>query len=262
MTDVPLQEQVAAAIAAARATPQALAPRMALFQLAAVTGDWARARSQLETLRMLDPDCAMLARVYGRLIDAEATRCEVFAGAAPPVAFGPPTPWLAMLADALRRETTGEVEAARRLRAAALDTVPARGGIIEGERFAWIMDADDRLGPVIEAVIDGQYRWLPFEHLQALRAEPPRALRDLVWQPATLTLVNGQDMPAFLPARYPGSARDASDAVRLGRETRWLDTPAGPRGLGQRMLASDLGDHALLDLRSLRLEPAAAAADV
>jgi type VI secretion system protein ImpE len=165
-----------------------------------------------------------------------------------------------MLAGALKHEARGEPEAARRLRAAARDAAPACPGMIDGERFAWIMDADERFGPVLEVIVEGQYRWLAIEHLQAIRAEPPRAMRDLVWQPVTLTLAAGQDLQAFVPVRYPGSEQDAADRIRLAGETRWVETAAGPRGLGQRLLSSDLGDHALLDLRMLRLDPSPVAA--
>ncbi|KAB2859961.1 MAG: GTP-binding protein, partial [Bauldia sp.] len=34
--------------------------------------------------------------------------------------------------------------------------------------FEWIADADSRLGPTLEVVINGRYGWLPFEHMAAL----------------------------------------------------------------------------------------------
>ena len=36
---------------------------------------------------------------------------------------------------------------------------------IDGKAFAWMADADMRLGPVLEAVINGRYYWVPLVHL-------------------------------------------------------------------------------------------------
>lgn len=247
-----LREEISAAMAAVRASPQAAAPRMALFQLACVVGDWERARAQLDTLAKLDPEYTLLARVYGRLIGAEATRRRVFAGAEQPVALGEPPAWLAMMAQALRLDDRGEAAGARALRERARQEAAARPGRIEDEDFAWAMDADPRLGPTLEVVVDGQYRWLALDGLRELRAEAPRAMRDLVWQPATLLLAGGGELGVFVPARYPGSELEEDDAVRLAKETRWIDRDGEQWGLGQRVLTTDLGDHAFLDLRRLR----------
>ncbi|WP_372623337.1 type VI secretion system accessory protein TagJ [Falsiroseomonas sp.] len=256
-----LQEEIVAAAAAIRAAPGAPAPRMALFQLSAVVGDWTRARSQLEMLVKLDPEYALFAHVYGRLLDAEVVRQRVFAGREKPVALGEPPAWLAMLAEALRLDGEGAPAEARELRARARASAPARAGSIGEERFAWLMDADPRLGPALEAVVEGQYRWLPLDRLEELRATAPGAMRDLVWQPVTFRLAAGRELGGFVPARYPDTEREAEDAVRLARATRWIERDGEQCGLGQRMLASDLGDHAFLDIRRLRFDSEEAATD-
>src|SRR3712207_8845185 len=128
-----------------------------------------------------------------------------------------------MMARALRLDADGEAARASELRERACEAAAARAGAVGDEPFAWIMDADPRLGPTLEVVVDGQYRWLPLESLGTLRADPPAAMRDLVWQPVTLGLPNGMEIPAFVPARYPGSEAHADDAVRLARATVWED---------------------------------------
>ncbi len=51
--------------------------------------------------------------------------------------------------------------------------------------------------------------------------------------------------------RYPGS-EGADDGIRLARATSWTERPTGEQiGLGQRLLATDQGDQALLDIRHL-----------
>jgi type VI secretion system protein ImpE len=246
-----LAAEMAAAMAAVRSSPQAFEPRMALFQLACVVGHWERARAQLDTMAKLDAETVLFARTYGRLIEAEAARRRVFAGAEQPVAFGEPPAWLAMVAQALRLEG-GEAARARELRDRAREEAPARAGAVGDESFAWLMDADPRLGPALEVVVDGQYRWLPLDLLEELRAEAPKAMRDLVWQPVALRLAGGRELHAFVPVRYPGSELADEDAVRLSKETRWTGEDGEQRGLGQRVLATDAGDHAFLDVRRLR----------
>jgi type VI secretion system protein ImpE len=249
-----LDEEIAAAMAAVRSSPDAVEPRMALFQLACVAGEWERARAQLNVLAALDTAFGILAQAYGSLIEAEGTRRRVFAGTEPPVAFGEAPAWLGMLAEALRLDGADEAAAARDLRQRAHAAAPATPGRLGEERFAWLMDADPRLGPTLEVVADGQYRWLPLDQVLEFWAEAPRAMRDLVWQPVALRLTGGRELGAFLPVRYPGSELE-EDAVRLARRTRWIEMAGEQRGLGQRLLATDRGDHALLDIRRLHLCP-------
>ena len=144
----------------------------------------------------------MLSRTYGRLIEAEAVRERVFAALERPVAFGQPPAWLAMMAEALALDRQGNATAAQALRATAREETSARSGTIESAAFHWIMDADPRIGAALEVVVDGQYRWLPIDHLKELRAEPPKAMRDLVWQPVTLRLTTETELAAFVPSRY------------------------------------------------------------
>jgi type VI secretion system protein ImpE len=247
-----LAGELAAAMAAVRSSPQALEPRMALFQFACVVGNWERARAQLDTMAKLDTETELFARTYSRLVDAEAARGRVFAGAEQPIAFGGPPAWLAMMARALRLDADGEAARARALRERAREEAAARAGTVGDEPFAWLMDADPRLGPTLEVVVEGQYRWLPLDLLEELKAEAPKAMRDLVWQPVALRLAGGRELHAFVPVRYPGSELMDEDAVRLAKETRWTDEGGEQRGLGQRVLATDVGDHAFLDVRRLR----------
>ena len=248
-----LQDEIDAATAAVRTAPQAIKPRMALFQLACVIADWQRARTQLATIVKLDAEYAVLAQVYGHLIKAEVTRTRVFGGDEQPVALGQPTAWLAILAQALGCDRVGNASGASALRAWAREDATPRAGLLEGQSFAWIMDADPRLGPVLEIIADSQYRWLPFDGLRSLHAQPPQSIRDLIWQPVTAQLVNGTEFAAFVPTRYPGSEAHG-DTIRLARETHWIDANGGQIGIGQRMLATDLSDHAFLDLRELSFD--------
>ncbi|MCX8100820.1 MAG: hypothetical protein N3D77_06220 [Geminicoccaceae bacterium] len=235
-----------------RAAPTALAPRLALFRLACIEGQWDRARRQLEAVAGLDPETAMFARLYAGLIAAEAERAAVVAGRSPPVTIGEPPAFVAHLARALAHDSRGEAAAAAAQRRSALEAAVAVPGELDGMAFAWLMDADPRFGPCLELVVQGRYRWLPLERLRTLASDGPRDLEDVVWLPVTLALEGGEEVAAHLPARYPGSESGSDPRARLGRATLF---DAAGHGLGGRLLTSDAGEHPLLALRRLRLGP-------
>ena len=122
-------------------------------------------------------------------------------------------------------------------------------------RFEWFADADPRLGPVFEAVIDGTYYWITMQNVTEVTIEPPADLRDQVWMPASFTWTNGGQAVGFIPTRYPASAAADDGALALGRRTEWV--PHGPEeagwvtGLGQRMFTTGDADIALMDMRKL-----------
>jgi type VI secretion system protein ImpE len=246
---------LAAATAAVKANPADAKYRVALFQLLCVTGAWERALAQLDVIGQLDAQAAPLVGTYREAIRCEAVRAAVFAGNSTPLAFGAPQRWLALLVEALHTEAAGSAAGAAKLREDAFAEAQAVGGTINGEPFEWIADADGRLGPVLEAVINGKYYWMPFAALAALDVEPPADLRDMVWLPAHFVFVNGGETVGLIPTRYPGSESDADDLIRLARKTEWLDSGAGR---GQRMLATDAAEYALADVRAVRFAAAPA----
>jgi type VI secretion system protein ImpE len=237
-----------------RTAPDNAEYRVFLFQLLCVLGDWERARAQLKVLGELSPGSAPLVHVYGTAITCELLRREVFAGAKTPLIMGEPLPWVALLLQGLTEAAQGRGAAAAALRAEALEKAQAVAGTIDGETFDWIADADSRLGPVCEAVIDGRYYWVPFERLRVVALEAPSDLRDVVWMPARLTLANGGETAALIPARYPGSEADGDSLIRLGRKTEWDEvSPETFHGRGQRMFATPGGEYALLSVRRIDL---------
>lgn len=228
--------------------------RVFLFQLLSVLGQWDRALNQLNVCAELDVDHLLMAQTYRPILECERFRQEVLAGRQSPLIMGDPEPWVVWLLEALRLDQEGEVRKAEDLRMQALDQAPASPGTLDGKPFIWLADADTRFGPVIEAIINGRYFWVPLSRVRHIQLSEPEDLRDLVWLPAELTLTNGGDAFGFIPVRYPGS--ESSDPMhQLSRMTDWVPVEGGgSRGLGQRMLATDSWDCALLDCRSIALE--------
>ena len=249
-----LQEKV-------RAKPQDAKLRIFLFQLLCVLGDWKRAITQLKVAAELDEAATMMAKTYREAIICEVYREKVFAGEKSPLVFGEPEEWLALLIEAQKHQGQGETGPAAELRARAFEAAPAQPGMLNGTAFQWVADADMRLGPVLEVIVNGRYFWLPFAQIAQLTAEAPEDLRDAVWTAATLTLANGGELAALIPTRYEGTTLRGTDAEKLSRATQWTDLGDETfAGIGQRLLATDTEDTALMDLRSLTMTSADAGA--
>jgi len=242
-----LQEQV-------RAQPSDAKLRVFLFQLLCVLGQWERALNQLSVASSLDPAALAMAQMYGDAVRCEPVRHEVFEGKKSPMVLGQPDEWLAMLIESLLLAGQDRIAASNDLRARAFDDAPVSAGDIDGRPFAWIADADSRLGPVIEAVINGRYYWVPFSRLTKIDLEAPEDLRDLVWMPAHLEFENGGEALALIPTRYTGSENADDLTLAMARKTRWSEAAADVHhGLGQRILTTDSEDVPLMDIRKIAL---------
>jgi type VI secretion system protein ImpE len=244
-----LQEQV-------RAQPANAKLRVFLFQLLCVLGQWERALNQLKVASGLDAGVLAMAQTYGDAVRCEAIRRHVFDGRTSPMIFGEPEPWLALLIESLLVAGRGDAARSSELRLQAFEQAPASSGQINGQPFEWIADADSRLGPVLEAVVNGRYYWLPFSRLSSMTIEEPADLRDVVWMPAQLQFENGGEAVALLPTRYPGSERAEDGLIALARRTEWTEIDADTHyGLGQRLIATDGGEYPLMEVRSLTVGP-------
>jgi len=238
-----------------RKNPANAKHRVFLFQLFAVLGQWERARTQLNTVAELDPATLAMAQMYREALRCEVFRAEVFAGKRSPLIFGDPPEWIGLLVEALRLTAEGKHDAARPLRQRALDAAPATTGTIDGQAFQWIADADSRLGPVVEAVVEGRYFWVPVQNIRRISIEKPTDLRDIVWTPVQFTWANGGQTVGVIPTRYPGSESSRDNLIRLARKTEWIEAAEGVYlGLGQRLLATDEGDFPLMDTEQIDLD--------
>lgn len=232
--------------------------RIFLFQLLSVLGQWERALAQLEICGQLDYGTLAMVNTYREAIKCEAVRGAVFAGKTTPVVFGQPASWVAMLVEALAQEAQGQLAQAQHLRAAAFEQAPTSAGSLNGEAFDWIADADSRLGPVLEVVLNGRYTWVPFAALSAIKVEAPEDLRDMVWSAVHLTFSNGGDSVALVPTCYPGTREQENGALKLARSTAWVELGADQfAGLGQRLLSTSSAEMGLLEAREITLASAA-----
>ncbi len=260
-----LDECVSALAGQIRAKPQDAKLRIFLFQLSAVMGQWDRAIDQLDIAAQVDPAADLMAQVCRPAIQCERFRQEVFAGARTPLVLGQPEEWLAHLIQAAMLSGQGKEDAAAELRTKALDAAPTTSGTIEvappkgkaGDPeiipIDWICDSDLRLGPVLEAIIEGKYYWVPFNNILMIEVDPPTDLRDMVWAPARIVLSAGGEKVALIPTRYPGSEAASQPApVRLAKTTV-MGGADGETPLGIREWNTDQGTFSLFQVSRIKL---------
>jgi type VI secretion system protein ImpE len=271
-----LQEQI-------RAKPEDAKLRVFLFQLLSVRGEWKRAMTQLDVASQLDAKNLLMAQVCRQGIMCEALRAEVFEGKRTPLVLGKPEEWIGWLVQAAQHTARGEHAAAEQLRSRAMEAAPASAGEIwiadpadklkaalsdarpetaapraeapKGIRheFEWIADSDSRLGPVVEAIVEGRYYWIPMSRILEIRLEEPADLRDVVWTPASFTWTTGAQQVGLIPTRYPTSEGGIA-GERLARETNYDEPAPGVFiGRGQRMWMTDSGEHAIMQTRLIRM---------
>jgi type VI secretion system protein ImpE len=78
----------------------------------------------------------------------------------------------------------------------------------------------------------------------------------MVWTAAQFTWANGGEAVGLIPTRYPATANQDDDRLKLARMTQWQQIAEGEfEGLGQRVLATDVDEHSLLEVREIVLHP-------
>ena len=240
-----------------RARPEDPKLRIFLFQLHCVLGNWPKALTQLQVIAGIDPDTTLLAQIFQPVINCEALRAGVFAGKLTPLIFGEPIEWIGLLVKAAEHIARGEYAAAAELRNRAFEAAPETAGTLDGKPFTWLADADSRLGPMLELILEGKYYWVPFCRIRRIAMEAPSDLRDLVWVPAQFVWSNGGEASGHIPTRYARTETSTDGAMRLARKTEWEEMAEQTFiGLGQRVLVTDEGEHPLLQCRLIDFAPA------
>lgn len=243
--------------AAIRKAPTETQLRFMLFEVLSLAGDWEGASNQLVAFSELMGRQSPLPIVFNKVIEGEVRRKHVFLGEEAPTIFGEPPSWISYLTQAVSLIAHGKHGEATAMRTEAMSQAPALSGSINGAPFEWLMDGDSRLGVVFEAIMQGQYYWIPQYRIRNITLEAPTQIRDLVWSPATLEIENGAEISAFIPVRYPGAATWSSDILKLSKKTEW-ETAAESfyLGMGQKVFMTNDGEFPLLDVRQIEFHHA------
>jgi type VI secretion system protein ImpE len=229
--------------------------RTFLFELLCFAGDYQRADRQLEVLGQQGTSAEVGVQIYRKVLTAEQARLRLFSHSLKPHFLFSPPAYAALHLQAINRLRENRAIEARSLLEQAAEERPNVHGAINGQSFTDIQDSDVLIGPFLEAVVQGEYTWLPFTQIKHLRTDSPKRLRDLLWMQAILETFDGPKGEVFLPILYPGSATHADDQVKLGRMTDWQPIGEGlSRGFGQRLLLVDDEEHPILEIRELECE--------
>jgi len=263
LADGKVEEALAEVQQALRAKPADGAGRAFLSQLLMVKGDWERAAKQVESLAQIDPGMAVEAQIARQCLICETQRARVFEQGADPTIMGEPPEWMGSLVAANKAFVAGRYEKASALRDEAFEKAPASSGRVGGESFAWIADADERLGPVFEAFLQGSYYWIPANRVVRLEVTPPKYLQDVVWASMSITTTAGGTVAGLMPVRYPGPP-GPEDSHRLARATGF-ETVGGDGeegvvriGNGQRVWLTDAADIPMLEAGVIEFDHAEA----
>lgn len=250
-----LKEALAQVKERVRNDPANTKERIFLFQLFIVLGDWEKAQVQLNVIGELDDAALPMVQTYREALKCEQLRSEIFSGKQSPLIFGDPEQWIAEIVEATKLLAGKHFDQSKQLRESAFEAAPTTSGTIDGKAFSWIADADSRFGPILEAIINGRYYWVPFNRVARIQIEEPCDLRDAVWMPSYFTWANGGECVALIPTRYPGAETSDDIQTKLAKKTTWLEESGELYlGQGQRLLATDVGEFPLMDIRDITLD--------
>lgn len=236
-----------------RRSPENAEHRAAYFQLLCVQGDWERAADQLALIEKFDSKNVLFTQAYGRALRCEMERKRVHAGSDDPIIFGDPADWMGSLIESFRLARDQQWEAAAKAQAAAFEGAPETPGKINGVEIAWLVDADSRFGPMLEAFVEGHYRWVPFMRLSRLEIEAPTHIIDTVWMSAKFTWTNGGQVDGLIPTRYFGTESSEDETLRSAHGLVWNEPFDGYYvGIGVRQFAWDSGDKLIAEVREIQ----------
>jgi type VI secretion system protein ImpE len=205
-----------------RSNPRDVPRRTFLFELLLFQGEFERARKQLDVIETADPASYLGTAYHKQLLSAEGRRQEMF-----------------------RKGDLPDWDE---------DEEPV-SGTLNGKAFSSLYDSDPRIGPRLEMFAGGQYVWVPFSELAAVRVSPPKLLRDLYWASAEVesrARVEDEAREVLLPVMAALSWQNSDEMVRLGRVTEWAETDSGAEvPSGQKILLVDDEEFPFLELREL-----------
>jgi type VI secretion system protein ImpE len=249
-----LREAIDAQLQEVKANPADNGRRLFLFELAAFAGDLERARRQIDAVQYSDPEQQLSVSNYRQLLDAEEKRQRLLRDGLQPQVLGESAEHVKLRLEAVNCLRDGRQAEAAELLTKANEGAGELKGTLNDKEFIGIRDADDLFGMVLEVVARGEYFWVALDQIDSLAMNAPTFPRDTIWQPARLTLRDGQQGEVFLPALYPGSHQHADEKVKLGRSTDWTQAESGPvLGAGARTYLVGDDGVGLLEWRKLQM---------
>jgi type VI secretion system protein ImpE len=239
-----LTEEHEKIVTAIKKEPTKAAHRMALASLRLMTGDYKNALQQIQVACQISKDLEPQAQLIRMLIQAENLRASVFKGKCKPDLISSMPKWLEAFINVLNNDSS-DFEEEKSLIFAKNQAPEVAGSLNDNTQpFSWMVDGDDRLGPILEIFLGNTYYWVPFDQIEHVSFEDAKDVSDILWQPISLKLINHAPRSAFMPTRYPKTEK--TQDVLKENETVWVGTnDKGWIGHGQRIWFAD-GEEILL----------------
>lgn len=235
-----LQEAIAQVRCDITNDPNNLGQRFLLFELLVLIEAFDQAEMELNHVTSAHPSFAEQAKFYLGILNAERLRYNFLHKAEDsPQALLQPPAYGEKFIQALCLLIEAKIEEAEIALAAAWQEVPKLSGNLDGESFTEIRDADDILGPFLEAIVPNGYYWLPFEHIEQIIFQPKHGYQDNIWVPAYIEMKGGVKGNLWIPSLYSGTGTK-EDSLRFGSVTIWdYPSPNIGRVYGQRDLKTN-----------------------
>lgn len=247
-----LAAAVDAANAAVRKAPTDLGARVLLAELLAFAGNLERADVILDAASQMQPEAAVVVAEFRQLLRADMARRQLRRDGRVPEFLGEPTDVQRLQLAALVALRAGDMAEAAKLAGEAETARPRVAGTSDGAAFDDFRDADDLCAGSFEVLTTtGKYYWIPTERVATVEFHPPKRPRDLLWRRATMSVNAGPDGDVYLPVVYGSEDAALADALKLGRETEWLEQGGPVRGLGQRLFLVGEEAMGIMDLAEL-----------
>ncbi len=247
-----LAEAVDAANQAVRKAPTDIASRVLLAELLVFAGNLERADVILDAASQVEPEAAMVVAEFRQLLRADMARRQLRRDGRVPEFLGEPTEVQRRQLAALVALRAGDMAEAARLAAETEAARPRVSGTSAGTAFDDFRDADDLAAGSFEVLsTTGKFFWIPTERVESVVFHPPKRARDLMWRRATMSVRGGPDGDVYLPAIYGSEDAALADALKLGRETDWIEDGGPVRGVGQRLFLVGEDAVGIMDLATL-----------
>ena len=247
-----LAAAVDAANAAVRKAPTDLSARVLLAELLVFAGNLERADVLLDAASQMEPEAAVVVAEFRQLLRADMARRQLRRDGRVPEFLGEPTDQQRLQLAALVALRAGDTAGAVRLAAEAETARPRVTGFAGDTAIDDFRDADDLAAGSFEVLTTtGKFYWIPTERVASIEFHPPKRARDLMWRRATMSVRAGPDGDVYLPAIYGSEDASLADALKLGRETDWIEDGGPVRGVGQRLFLAGEEAIGIMDLTTL-----------
>lgn len=117
----------------------------------------------------------------------------------------------------------------------AMEMLPVVEGHLDGREFEGCRDSDDALAGQLEFFVNGEYTRVPWEQLRKIRLGNLECLRDQLYRPTTITLVNGKSYEGYVPTHYVKNEM-TTEELRCGMGTDYFEEEYGIKGHGIKLL--------------------------